>query len=200
MQPSTGEPRLAIDYGAADTTAVLVWPDGAWTRLVLDGAGVMSNAVYATVDGDPVVGVPAWRRAASVADGFVAMPLRAGTGTVALPGGEVEVAALVAAGLRQIAATATAGAGGVGGGRIVVPAGWGPRRRTWWRRAAALAGLGRPQLVEAPVAAALRLLTVGVAVPVGALLLMCDLGAGFEATVVRRTPHGFDILSTLDDP
>jgi hypothetical protein len=54
--------------------------------------------------------------------------------------------------------------------------------------------------VEAPVAAAQRLLTVGVSVPVGAVLLMCDLGAGFEATVLRRTPHGFDILSTLDDP
>jgi molecular chaperone DnaK (HSP70) len=188
MQPSTGEPRLAIDYGAADTTAVLVWPDGAWTRLALDGAGVTSNAVYAAVDAEPVVGAAAWRQAVRDPGGFVAMPLRAGTGTVVLPGGELEVAALVAARLRHVAAAAAVVSGGFGEVRMVVPAGWGPRRRTWWRHAAAQAGLGQPQLVEAPVAAAQRLLTVGVTVPVGAVLLMCDLGAGFEATVVRRTP------------
>jgi hypothetical protein len=149
MQPSTGEPRLAIDYGAADTTAVLVWPDGAWTRLALDGAGVLSNAAYATVDGEPVVGAAAWRKAINAADGFVAVPLRAGTGTVSVAGGEVEVAALVAAGLRQVAAAAMAVSGGFGEVRLVVPAGWGrdgapggatpPRwpgwvSRSWWRR------------------------------------------------------------------
>ncbi|MEO3773975.1 Hsp70 family protein [Micromonospora sp. B9E7] len=83
--------------------------------------------------------------------------------------------------------------------RVVVPAGWGPRRRTWMRQVAHRAGLPQPRLVEAPVAVAEYLLTTGVRVPVGAFLVVCDVGAGAEVTVLRRGPAGFEVLATLAD-
>ncbi|WP_435204945.1 Hsp70 family protein [Micromonospora sp. bgisy143] len=84
--------------------------------------------------------------------------------------------------------------------RVVVPAGWGPRRRTWMRQVAHRAGLPQPRLVEAPVAVAEYLLATGVRVPVGAFLVVCDVGAGTEVTVLRRGPTGFEVLATLADP
>ncbi|MEU7975209.1 Hsp70 family protein [Micromonospora sp. NPDC049089] len=83
--------------------------------------------------------------------------------------------------------------------RVVVPAGWGPRRRTWMRQVAHRAGLPQPRLVEAPVAVAEYLLATGVRVPVGAFLVVCDVGAGAEVTVLRRGPAGFEVLATLAD-
>src|ERR687890_37207 len=71
---------------------------------------------------------------------------------------------------------------------------WEPRRRTWLRQVAHAAGLGQPRLVDAPVAAATRLLASGVQVPVGGFLLIGDLGAGCEATVLRRGPTGCEVL------
>ncbi|MGC4856655.1 Hsp70 family protein [Micromonospora sp. DT4] len=83
--------------------------------------------------------------------------------------------------------------------RMVVPAGWGPRRRTWMRQVAHRAGLPQPRLVEAPVAVGEYLLTVGVRVSVGAFLVVCDVGAAAEVTVLRRGPAGFEVLATLAD-
>ncbi|WP_425893589.1 Hsp70 family protein [Micromonospora sp. DT4] len=83
--------------------------------------------------------------------------------------------------------------------RVVVPAGWGPRRRTWMRQVAHRAGLPQPRLVEAPVAVAEYLLSTGVRVPVGAFLAVCDVGAGAEVTVLRRGAAGFEVLATLAD-
>jgi hypothetical protein len=84
--------------------------------------------------------------------------------------------------------------------RLVVPAGWGPRRRTLLRQAAHRAGLGRPTLVEAPVAAVQHVVAGGTTLVVGSCVVVCDFGGGFEATVVRRGPAGFEVLSTIDGP
>jgi hypothetical protein len=192
--------RLAIDYGAATVRAVLVSPGGA-TVLTLDGAAEMSTAVHVGSNG-VVAGAAAWRQAAADPDGFVLSPLRAGTGQVAAGGVQVEVVDLVAATLRQVAAEAQRVAGEpVDDVRLVVPAGWGPRRRTWLRHAARSAGLAVSRLVEAPVAAATRL-DVGVAadhtVRDGTRLVL-DVGAGCEVTVVQHGPAGGEVLSTLTD-
>ncbi|MFG3645085.1 Hsp70 family protein [Micromonospora sp. NPDC047762] len=112
-------------------------------------------------------------------------------------GDALEVAA---APLRRVAAEAERVVGQpVRDVRVVVPAGWGPRRRTWMRQVAHRAGLPQPRLVEAPVAVAEYLLTTGVRVPVGAFLVVCDVGAGAEVTVLRRGPAGFEVLATLAD-
>ncbi|MEV6487238.1 Hsp70 family protein [Actinoplanes sp. NPDC051633] len=202
MQPD--QPRLAIDYGTACTQAVLAWPGGHWEPLPLDGGLVLSSAVHLAATGDISTGDAAWRQAAAVPDGFVPSPLAAlagdGTGTVHVHGDDVPVADLAAATLTQVATAAAGRAGLVPDDvRLVVPAGWGPRRRTWLRQVAHRAGLGQPQLVEAPVAAATRLLAGGAQWPVGAFLLFIDLGAGCETTVLRRGPTGFEVLATMTD-
>ncbi|WP_245712803.1 Hsp70 family protein [Micromonospora nigra] len=113
----------------------------------------------------------------------------------------VESLALAAAPLRRVAVEAERVVGEpVRDVRLVVPAGWGPRRRTWMRQVAHRAGLAQPRLVEAPVAVAGHLLATGVQFPVGAFIVVCDVGAGAEVTVLRRGAAGFEVLATLADP
>ncbi|WP_416901344.1 Hsp70 family protein [Micromonospora echinospora] len=112
----------------------------------------------------------------------------------------VEPTAVMAAVLRRVADEAVRITGApLGEVCLVVPAGWGPRRRTWMRHAAHRAGLAQPSLVEAPVAVADHLVATGMHVAVGAFVVICDLGAGAEATVLRRGPAGFEVLATLAD-
>ena len=193
--------RLAIDYGAATVRAVLVAPGGT-TTLTLDGAGEMSTAAHIG-SGEVVIGAAAWRQVATDPGGLVVSPLRAGTGEVAVGGNKVEVVDLVAASLRQVAAEAQRVAGEpVDDVRLVVPAGWGPRRRTWLRHAARTAGLAVSRLVEAPVAAVSRLDTAatGKSLPAGSPVLVLDVGAGCEVTVVQQQADGWEVVSTLADP
>src|SRR6266487_2388113 len=200
MQP--GEVRLSIDCGSVGAVAVLSWPDGRWTPLLFDGVARLPAVVYVEQDRALVVGAAAWQRAASSPERFVPAPIRRlGDGRVTLGDGDVEVVDLVAAVLRRVGEEATAVAQQpIADVRLVVPAGWGPRRRTAMRQAAHRAGLGQPTLVEAPVAAAQHLLAAGTQLVVGSYVAVCDLGGGFEATVLRRTPTGFEVLSTLDAP
>ena len=108
---------------------------------------------------------------------------------------------LAAATLRRVRDEATRIAGGpVGEVRLVVPAGWGPRRRTWLRGAAQRAGIEQPDLITGPVAVAGLLPVMGVPVPDDATVLILDIGHGCEATVLRRDHHGFDVSSTVHDP
>jgi hypothetical protein len=194
--------RLAIDYGAATVRAVLIAPGGT-TMLTLDGAGEMPTAAHIS-DSGVVIGAAAWRQAATDPDGLVVSPLRAGTGQVTAGGVQVDVVDLVAAALRQVAAEAQRVAGEpVDDVRLVVPAGWGPRRRTWMRHAARAAGLAVSRLVEAPVAAIARLdsRTAAEGLPADdGPALVIDVGAGCEVTVVQRDPAGAEVVSTLADP
>ncbi|WP_428962970.1 Hsp70 family protein [Micromonospora fluostatini] len=191
---------LAIDYGGTMTVAVVTWPDGRWTPVTFDGVPAMSSAVLAA-DGGLVTGEQAWQTAASQQHRFVLAPGRSAEQQVTVDGHQIEATDLVAATLRRAADEAHRVAGGpVQDVRLVVPAGWGPRRRTWMRHAAHRAGLGQPRLVEAPVAVAEHLVATGTRMPVGAYLLVVDVGGGAEATVLRRGPAGFEVLATLADP
>ncbi|MFU8854670.1 Hsp70 family protein [Micromonospora sp. SL1-18] len=118
-----------------------------------------------------------------------------------IAGKDVDTLDLVAATLRRTVAEAQQAAGdAVEEVRLVVPAGWGLRRRTWMRHAAHRAGLSQPRLIEAPVAVAGHLLAAGVQVlSVGSFIVVCDVGAGAEVSVLRRGPAGFEVLATLSD-
>ncbi|GIF01594.1 Hsp70 family protein [Paractinoplanes rishiriensis] len=189
---------LAIDYGAAHTRAVLVSPGGARRLVTFDDSHVLSSAVHVSAAGI-AVGAQAWRRAAAEPDGFVLSPVRAGRQQVIVNGASVEVADLAAATLRHVAQHAAAMAGEpVSEVHLVVPAGWGPQRRTWLRHAAHEAGLRPIRLVEAPVAAAPGL----PAAPGDAdrPLLVVDLGAGCEVTVLQPRAGGFEVVATMADP
>ena len=125
---------------------------------------------------------------------------RVGEDRLVLAGVDTAVVDLVAATLRRVEQEAAWVAGGrVDDVRLVVPAGWGPRRSTLLRQAARRAGLADVTLVAAPVAVADHVIAAGVRLPVGSYLAVCDLGAGVEVTVLRRRPAGFEILSTLAD-
>ncbi|MEU6022584.1 Hsp70 family protein [Micromonospora sp. NPDC047134] len=199
MRP--GQARLAIDCGSATTTAVLAWPDGSWSPLLFDGEPGLPSAVLVAADKSVVTGQRAWRAAATDPQRFVPHPRRPGDEQVSVAGEQVAPADLVAATLRRVVDEARRVAGAPAEDvRLVVPAGWGPRRRTWLRHAAHRAGLPQPQLVEAPVAVASHALAGGVQLPVGSVVVICDLGGGAEVSVLRRSSVGFEVLSTLADP
>ncbi|MFC7483102.1 Hsp70 family protein [Luedemannella flava] len=150
--------------------------------------------------GDLVVGLAAWRRASEHPQRFVPAPARlAHLPTIDADTDVVPVVDLIAATLRRVATEAATHSGGpVDEVMLTVPAGWGPHRRDLLRRAAHTAGLPNAQLVPAPVAVAWHLLAHA---PVAdSPILVCDLGAGTTATVLRRRPGGFDILSTIEEP
>ncbi|TNH22896.1 Hsp70 family protein [Micromonospora orduensis] len=185
----SGDARLSIDCGTAGTHAVLAWADGSAHVLSFDGNPSLHSASYmpasGQVAGQPSALVPGPRHPVEDA-------------TAGDAGGDaLEVAASP---LRRAAVEAERVVGQpVRDVRVVVPAGWGPRRRTWMRQVAHRAGLPQPSLVEAPVGVAEYLLAAGVQVPVGAFLVVCDVGAGAEVTVLRRGPAGFEVLATLAD-
>ncbi|WP_258400603.1 Hsp70 family protein [Micromonospora saelicesensis] len=180
---------MSIDCGSAGTQAVLAWADGSAHVLSLDGNPSLHSASY----------MPATGQAAAQPSAFIPGPRHPVEDATAgdTGGNALEIAA---APLRLVAAEAERVVGQPARDvRVVVPAGWGPRRRTWMRQVAHRAGLPQPRLVEAPVAVAEYLLATGVRVPVGAFLVVCDVGAGAEVTVLRRGPAGFEVLATLAD-
>ncbi|MEV4481803.1 Hsp70 family protein [Micromonospora coxensis] len=194
--------RLAIDCGGASTTAVLAWPDGTWTPLLFDGEPELPSAVLLTPAGDTLTGHQAWQAATSTPDRFVPAPRHSPEQQrLSIADTEVDVLDLIAATLRRVAEQAQITVGfPMEDVRLVVPAGWGPRRRTRLRHAAHRAGLAQPRLIEAPIAVAAHVLATGAQLPVGSFIAVCDVGAGAEVSVLRRGPAGFEVLATLADP
>ncbi|MEV0157700.1 Hsp70 family protein [Micromonospora sp. NPDC050686] len=197
----TGEARLAIDCGCTSTTAVVAWPDGRWMPLMFDGEPALPSAVLLAGDGNMLTGHQAWQAAATNPQRFIPAPRQSPEQQLTAAGTDIDALDLVAATLLRVAGEAQRVTGSVVEDvRLVVPAGWGPRRRTWMRHAAHRADLPQPRLIEAPIAVGGHLLTAGVQVPVGSFILVCDVGAGAEVSVLRRGPAGFEVLATLADP
>jgi hypothetical protein len=197
--------RLAVDFGTTHTVAVLGRPDGRTGPLLFDGSPLLTSGVFANPDGRLLTGRDAAHAARARPEAFEPHPKRRiDDGTVLLDTMEIPVADLIAAVLRRVADEATRITGGTPVAHTVLsyPAAWGqPRRETLL--AAAATAFGRVDLVAEPVAAASHFVhTAGSPVPVGGYAAVYDLGAGtFDATIVRRTDTGFDVLGTegLDD-
>ncbi|MEV0428305.1 Hsp70 family protein [Micromonospora sp. NPDC050495] len=161
----------------------------------------MPSAVLLSPGGETVTGHQAWQAAATAPDRFIPAPRQPPDQRLRVAGQDVDPLDLTAATLRRVNHEAQQVAGHeIEDVRLVVPAGWGPRRRTWMRHAAHRAGLPQPTLIEAPIAVAGHLLATGVQLPVGAFIAVCDVGAGAEVSVLRRGPAGFEVLATLADP
>ena len=193
---------LSVCYGPTASVAVLADADGAWATVRADGAARLFSSVFLAPDGRWLVGAAAWQAGLTQPGRFVTAPaewLRAES--VAVDGVAADPVDMVAATLRRIREVAATRLGGdpVSGVRLVVPAGWGPRRRAALLEAAKRAGLPVPTLVETPVAVAEQLAASGARLLVGTYLAVCDLDWG-EISVLRRTPHGFQVLSTIDAP
>ena len=191
---------LSVDCGTVSTTAVVVGADGGWVPVRFDGGDELPSAVFREADGSWLTGQRAWQARPQAPARFEVSPVaRLRDGQVELGGVPVEPVELVAATLRTVTARAAARAGGVPVGevRLVVPPGSGPRWRTALLDAAGRAGLGQPVPVDAPAAAAAHVVATDGPVLVGSLLLVCDWGGGFTASVLRRTRYGFEVLSTI---
>ncbi|MDG4831061.1 Hsp70 family protein [Solwaraspora sp. WMMD1047] len=189
---------LAVDFGTSNTVAMVRGADGRARPLLFDGAPLLPSAVYLDQQGRLLVGRDAERSARLDPARFEPNPKRrVDDGTVLLGDRELPVPELVAAVLRQVGAEAYRQLGGVDELRLTHPARWGEQRRQVLVTAARAAGLPVPRLVAEPVAAASYYTAVlGSAVPPGRALAVYDLGAGtFDASVVRRTPTGFDVLA-----
>jgi molecular chaperone DnaK len=190
---------LGIDFGTSNTVSMLRMPDGRLRPLLFDGAPLMPTAVYLTPEGQMLVGRDAERHARVDPSRFEPNPKRRiDDGAVFLGDQELPVPQVFAAVLAQVAAEARRQLGGAPEQvRLTHPARWGEQRRRLLTEAARQAGLGNPQLIAEPVAAASYFTAIlRAAVPVGRSLAIYDLGGGtFDATVVRRTPAGFQVLS-----
>lgn len=190
---------LGIDFGTSNTVSMLRMPDGRLRPLLFDGGTLMPTAVYLTPEGQMLVGRDAERHARVDPSRFEPNPKRRiDDGTVFLGDKELPVPQVFAAVLAQVAAEARRQAGGMPEKvHLTHPARWGEQRRRLLAEAARQAGLGNPQMIAEPVAAASYFTAIlRAAVPVGRALAIYDLGGGtFDATVVRRTPTGFQVLS-----
>ncbi|WP_238016891.1 Hsp70 family protein [Dactylosporangium sp. AC04546] len=190
---------LGIDVGTSTTVAVLGLDGGRAVALQFDGSPLLPSAVCLT-DGGLVTGRAAVEAARARPDAFEPHPkARLSDAQVQLGPHTVPVADLLAALLRR-AADEAARVAGRPADRLVLthPASWDGLRRQVLVQAAANAGLPAPALVPEPVAAARAFDHV---VPLGAGILICDLGAGgFDAAVLRRTPEGFALVSAQSAP
>ncbi|WP_203903232.1 Hsp70 family protein [Virgisporangium aliadipatigenens] len=193
------EIRIGIDVGASSVVAVGALADGSCTPLAVDGGAVTPSGVFVNPGGELVPGVAGLERALRLPALYVEAPLRRlGDGVLVVGERRVEAVDLVAAVLRPVCEAATARWGRPGEVSVVTPAGWGPARRLLLRQAAHRAGLAGAELVEAPVAIARR---VAGADPrgfgVGRWIVVVDVGAGCEVSVVRRNTAGFEVVATM---
>ncbi|HEV2088269.1 MAG TPA: Hsp70 family protein, partial [Cryptosporangiaceae bacterium] len=190
---------LGLDFGTSNTVAMLRTPDGRVRPLLFDGSPLLPSAVYLGTDGRMVVGRDAERNARVDPGRFEPNPKRRiDDGTVFLGDREMPVTQVFATVLGHVATEVRRQIGALPDElRMTHPARWAEKRRSILGEAAVAAGFPRAKLIAEPVAAASYFTaSLGTAVPVGRSLAIYDLGGGtFDATVVRRTGAGFEVLA-----
>jgi len=190
---------LGIDLGTTFVAAAVA-RDGHVEMFPLgDRSTVMHAVVYVSDDGRLVGGDTAAQRIVSEPD-RVAVNIKRSLGnpTPMLIGGTPHTAtALLGALLRDVLTKVTE-AEGVEPDAIVLthPANWGKLRRTVFQDVPVRVGLSGFQTVTEPKAAA-AYYDATHRLDVGELIAVYDLGGGtFDATVLRRTDHGIEVLGT----
>ncbi|MFC4337510.1 Hsp70 family protein [Salininema proteolyticum] len=190
---------IGIDFGTSNSVAVLRAPDGRTRSLLIDGHPILPSAIFLNSDGTVLVGRSAERAANSDPARFEPNPKRRiDDGSIFLGTNEISVTQSIATVLGEFRAEATRQMGPTPlEVRLTHPARWGKRRRAILTEAAAQAGFHNPQLIPEPVAAASYFTTaLGTEITPGRSLAIYDLGGGtFDATVVRRTHAGFEVLA-----
>jgi predicted MFS family arabinose efflux permease len=198
-------PALGIDFGTSNTTAVLRRSDGRVETVMFDGSPLLPSAVFAEADGTILVGRDAIDSARQDPARFEPHPKRrVDDGVVLLGDREIPVGELFTAVLGRVRRECRQILGALPPTIVLThPAAWGPTRRLVLQEAARAAGLPDVTLVPEPVAAAAYYVAeLGNRIPVGSAVVVHDFGGGtFDASVVRRTAQGFDVLAVdgLDD-
>ncbi|WP_433061303.1 Hsp70 family protein [Dactylosporangium sp. CS-033363] len=191
--------RLGIDFGTSTTIAMLQRPDARVQPLLFDGSPLLSSAVLLGPDGQLHTGRDAAHLARSAPERMEPNPKRRIDDTAVLLGAaEVGVRDLIVAVLGRVAREAARVAGPVQDVVLTHPANWGQNRRALLVDAARHAGFVNIELVGEPTAAATYFAhTRGAALPLGACVLVYDLGAGTcDVTLLRRTPTGFEQVAS----
>jgi actin-like ATPase involved in cell morphogenesis len=190
---------LGIDFGTSNTVAMIRTPDSRMRPLLFDGSPLLPSALYFNTDGKVLVGRDAERNARLDPARFEPNPKRRiDDGEVFIGDHPMPVPRLFAHVLSLVNTEARRQLGAAPDEvRLTHPARWGERRRSLLVEATRISGLGVPMLIAEPVGAASYFTAVlGSAVPVGRSLAIYDLGGGtFDATVVRRTQSGFEVLA-----
>ncbi|MFF5123218.1 Hsp70 family protein [Dactylosporangium aurantiacum] len=191
---------VAVDIGAARMKVAYADADGVVQLVRFERELWLPSGVQVEPDGSLLTGAAAMRRARQRPEGYIADPMgRLTADTVEAGGVVVQTADLVAALLRVALAGAVHAAGSpVGVVRVVTAGAWGPRRRGALRTALQRAGAADAELVAAPVAVGWHLLAGGADLPEQAIVTVCDLGAGFTASVLARTGDGFEALAGVE--
>ncbi|WP_432993366.1 Hsp70 family protein [Dactylosporangium sp. CA-233914] len=191
--------RLGVDFGTSTTIAMLQRPDARVQALLFDGSPLLSSAVLLGPDGQLHTGRDAAHLARSAPERLEPNPKRRIDDTSVLLGdAEVSVLDLMVAVLSRVAREAGRVAGPVRDVALTHPANWGANRRALLTEAARRAGFAGIELVGEPTAAATYFAhTRGGGLPVGACVLVYDLGAGTcDVTLLRRTPTGFEQVAS----
>ncbi|MFC5003834.1 Hsp70 family protein [Dactylosporangium cerinum] len=191
--------RLGVDFGTSTTIAMLRRPDGRVQPLLFDGSPLLSSAVLLGPDGRLHTGRDAAHLARSAPERLEPNPKRRVDDTSVLLGDrEIGVRELVAAVLQRVATEAARVAGPVTAVTLTHPANWGAGRRAVLVEAARQVGFDDVDLVAEPVAAATYLAeTRGAQLPLGACVVVYDLGAGTcDVTVLRRGAQGFEPVAS----
>jgi YVTN family beta-propeller protein len=190
---------LAIDLGTSFIAAAVADDRGREMFGLGDGSLVAPAAVYVRDDGRLVTGEAAARRAVSSPD-RVAREVKRHLGNptpIMLGGAPYGVSDLLAAQLQGVLGRVAEQQGAKP--EVVAlthPANWGPFRRELFEGVARSAGISEPLYTTEPEAAAAHYASTR-PLGEGEILAVYDLGGGtFDATVLRRTAHGFEILGT----
>nr|BFE60976.1 hypothetical protein GCM10020063_055020 [Dactylosporangium thailandense] len=191
--------RLGVDFGTSTTIAMLQRADARVQPLLFDGSPLLSSAVLLGPDGQLHTGRDAAHLARSAPERLEPNPKRRIDDTAVLLGDrEVGVRDLIVAVLGRVAREAARVAGPVRDVALTHPASWGQNRRSMLVDAARHAGFVNIELVGEPTAAATYFAhTRGGAFPLGACVLVYDLGAGTcDVTLLRRTQTGFEQVAS----
>jgi YVTN family beta-propeller protein len=198
VQGSVGY-SLAIDLGTSFIAAAVADDRGLEMFGLGDGSLVAPAAVFIRDDRGLVTGDAAARRAISNPD-RVARDIKRNLGNptpLMLGGAPYAVSDLLGALLEDVLVRATDRQGAKPDVvALTHPANWGPFRKGLFEDVARAAGLTDPLYTTEPEAAAAHYASTR-PLNEGDVLAVYDLGGGtFDATVLRRMEHGFEILGT----
>ena len=193
----SGQWVLSIDFGTSYTVVASRIHGRAPEVIEIDGERRVPSVVMITDDFGVVIGRPADEMAAAAPSRVLRSPKsRLGDPAPIILGGRpFQATSLVAEVLAKVYDEALRHHGSTPEStRLTYPASWSGQRRQQLLRAAELAGLENVTLVPEPVAAAIAYADE-VASPVGAIVLVYDLGGGtLDCAVLRTTDAGFEFI------
>ena len=188
---------LGVDLGTTFTAAAVARDGRVEMATLGDHTDAVPSVVLIRDDGTVLTGGAAERRA-TVEPDRVARAVKRRFGDpmpVILGGAPYPATALIAHQLRDVVNVVSSREGGRPDTvTLTHPANWGPYKRELFAQVPGLAGLDEVRMLTEPEAAAAHYARNDRLDP-GALVAVYDLGGGtFDATVLRTTEHGFDIL------